>query len=266
MLNEIRMKRFFVAFIILVTTGIAVKAQDFSQYQKRWLVQGADTMPYRILLPQNLDASKTYPVVFFLHGRGERGSNNESQLKYAGQLFLKPEVRKNYAAIVVFPQCSTDGYWSNAWRTYDETKKEGFTFLPDGEPTKDMRMLQQLVKYVLEAYPANKEQVYVGGLSMGGMGTFEIVRRNPNLFAAAFPIAGGANPATAGSIKRVAWWIFHGAKDDVVYPSYSQAMFEALRKEGASIRFVLYPEANHNSWDAALAEPELLSWLFSKHR
>ena len=101
---------------------------------------------------------------------------------------------------------------------------------------------------------------------MGGMGTFEIVRRNPNLFAAAIPICGGANPATASKLKKTDWWVFHGAKDDVVPPHLSEDMVNALKKEKASVKFTVYPEANHNSWDSAFAEPDFLSWLFAQKK
>ena len=127
-------------------------------------------------------------------------------------------------------------------------------------------MLQQLVMYILKTYPVKKDQVYVGGLSMGGMGTYELVRRTPGIFAAAFPICGGAVPSTAKAMNRVKWWIFHGGKDDVVDASFSRNITEALKKEKASVRFTLYPGANHNSWDSALAEPELLAWLFAQYR
>jgi len=98
------------------------------------------------------------------------------------------------------------------------------------------------------------------------MGTYELVRRSPGIFAAAFPICGGADPVTAKEIKHVKWWIFHGGKDDVVFPSFSQNMVAALRKEKSIVKFTFYPEANHNSWDQAFAEPALLSWLFAQHR
>ncbi|MEP7165191.1 MAG: prolyl oligopeptidase family serine peptidase [Ferruginibacter sp.] len=250
-------------FIIAVIT---IHAQDFSAYQKKWLVQGGDTMPYRILLPVNFDATKTYPVVFFLHGSGERGNDNEAQLVHGARLFLKDDTRKNFPSIVVFPQCSKSGFWSNVLRTFDATQKVGHIFLTGGEPTKDMQLLQLLVKFILDSYPADKGEVYVGGLSMGGMGTFELVSRSPGIFAAAFPICGGANPATAQSLKHVAWWLFHGAKDEQVYPAFSEKMFAALKKENVNVRMTIYPEANHNSWDAAFAEPGLLSWLFAQHR
>jgi predicted peptidase len=223
-------------------------------------------MPYRLLLPEKYDAAKTYPVIFFLHGAGERGSDNEKQLAHGADLFLKADIRKSFPAIIVFPQCSATGYWSNVLRTFDADQKISFHFLPAGEPTADMRVLQTLVKHILQAFPVKKDQVYIMGLSMGGMGTYELVRRNPGVFAAAISICGGADPATAKELKNTSWWIFHGGKDDIVLPSFSEKMVAALKKEKASVRFTLYPEANHNSWDAAFAEPGLLPWLFSLHR
>jgi len=257
-------KILLVSFFVLA--GTMVYAQDFSAYKKQWIVQGADTLPYRLLLPENYNASKTYPVIFFLHGSGERGNDNQKQLVHGASLFLKEDVRKNFPAIVIFPQCPASGYWSNVLRTFDSDEKIRYNFVPAGEPTAAMRLLQTLVKYILQAYPVKKDQVYVGGLSMGGMGTYELVRRSPGIFAAAFPICGGADPVTAKEIKHVKWWIFHGGKDDVVFPSFSQNMVAALRKEKSIVKFTFYPEANHNSWDQAFAEPALLSWLFAQHR
>lgn len=259
------MKRILLC-IFLIVISASIIAQDRSAYQKKWLVQGADTMPYRVLLPLNFDATKKYPLVFFLHGSGERGNDNEAQLIHGADYFLKEEFRKNYPVIVIFPQCSSSGYWSNVLRTFDATQKVTYTFLPEGGPTKDMHVLLSLVKYVMESYPVNKDRIYVGGLSMGGMGTYELVSRSPGVFAAAFPICGGANPAIAGSLKHVAWWLFHGSKDDVVYPSFAEKMFAALKKENVNVRFTLYPDANHNSWDAAFSEPGLSQWLFSQHK
>ena len=252
--------------LYIIFTGFAAHAQDMSLYTKRWIVQGKDTMPYRLLLPENYDAAKTYPVIFFLHGSGERGDDNEKQLVHGAALFLKPELRKKYPAIVVFPQCAKDGYWSNVLRTFDATQKIAYNFIAAGEPTADMRLLQQLVKYILQTYPVKNNRVYVGGLSMGGMGTFELVRRMPGIFAAAFPICGGAVPSTAKAMSGVKWWIFHGAKDDVVDMSFSQKMAESLKKEKAQVRFTVYPGANHNSWDPAFAEPGLADWLFAQQR
>lgn len=241
-------------------------AQDLSLYQKKWLVQGADTLPYRILYPVHYDSTKSYPVLFFLHGAGERGNDNEAQLIHGAKLFLQEGNRASFPSIVIFPQCSRSSYWSNVLRLHDTTGKRRFVFLPDGEPTRYMQLLLHLVQFTLNDLPVKKDQVYVGGLSMGGMGTYEIVRRLPNTFAAAFAICGGADPATAGQLSQTSWWIFHGLKDDIVSPEFSKAMAAALKAKGAGVKLTLYPNANHNSWDSAFAEKNLLPWLFAQHK
>lgn len=241
-------------------------AQDLKLYEKEMFVHKGDTIPYRVLLPANYDASKNYPLIYFLHGAGERGNDNENQLVHGARLFLKEEVRKNYPAIVVFPQCAGDSYWSNVEQRRDSSGNREFHFLEGGEPTKSMVMAQLLLKDLLKKYPINKKQIYVGGLSMGGMGTFEIVRRNPKIFAAAFPICGGANTATASKLKNLPWWVFHGGKDNVVPIRHSEEMVAALKAVNAEVKFTVYPEAGHNSWDNAFAEPDLLSWLFSQKK
>ena len=101
---------------------------------------------------------------------------------------------------------------------------------------------------------------------MGGMGAFEIVRRKPNLFAAAMPICGGANTETAKHLLKTKWWIFHGEKDDVVNPQYSKDMAAAILNEGNAAKLTIYPNANHNSWDSAFAENNFMQWMFSNHK
>lgn len=256
------MRKFLLLFLLLATSFLY--AQNFQAFEKKEFVVGNDTMPYRLLLPENYNPAIRYPVILFLHGAGERGKDNELQLVHGARLFLKEEVRKDFPSIVIFPQCPKNSYWSNM-----DTKiingEKSFVFRADGEPTPALNLAQQLLYFIIQNYSVEKKQVYVGGLSMGGMGTFEIVRRNPLLFAAAFPICGGAVPETASQLKNVKWWIFHGGKDNVVPPFHSEQMAEALKSVMADVRFTLYPEANHNSWDAAFAEPELLKWLFSQH-
>jgi predicted peptidase len=251
---------------IIVIFYLPAFAQELSLFEKHFFISNGDTLPYRLLLPENYDATKKYPLVFFLHGAGERGDDNEKQLIHGAKLFLREDVRKNYPAIVVFPQCAQNSFWSNVAFSVDNEGKNKFDFFGGGEPTKAMALAQGLLDQLLSSYPIQKKQVYTGGLSMGGMGTFELVRRNPKLFAAAIPICGGANPVTAEQLKKTNWWIFHGAKDDVVSPVLSQQIYEALLKVKANVKFTLYPEANHNSWDSAFAEKELLPWLFSQQR
>ena len=101
---------------------------------------------------------------------------------------------------------------------------------------------------------------------MGGMGTFEVVRRNPKMFAAAFPICGGANPEISKRLKKLDWWVFHGDADEVVPEKCSADMVNAMKEQGVQVTYTVYEGVGHNSWDNAFAEPELLSWLFSQSR
>ncbi len=250
----------------LLFVSLFVTAQDLSLYEKHLYIKDQDTLRYRLLMPANFDASKQYPLILFLHGAGERGNDNEKQLVHGAKFFLREEVRENFQAIIVFPQCPQNSYWSNVDIKNTSEGKREFVFKSGGEPSKAMDLTQQLLKWMIAKFPVKKKQIYVGGLSMGGMGTFEIVRRNPELFAAAFPICGGGAPSGADHLKKVKWWVFHGAKDNVVPPENSAVMVEALREAKAFVKFTLYPEANHNSWDPAFAEPELLPWLFSVKR
>lgn len=243
-----------------------VKAQDLKKYESGRFTKGKDTLAYRILYPENFDQKAKYPVLFFLHGRGECGNDNQKQLINGGKLFLKPEYRKQFPAIVIFPQCPTNSYWANVKITTNNKGKRSFSFTEGGPPTAPMHALQHLVKHFLKNSFVNKKQVYVGGLSMGGMGTYELLRRLPNKFAAAFAICGGDNTNNVERYKKIPLWIFHGAKDDVVDPAYSMAVAERLKNVGKEVKFTLYPNANHNSWDSAFAETDLLPWIFSHHR
>lgn len=250
--------------------GLCLAFPVFSQAQstafdKGMYVNKTDTLPYRILMPRDFDPKVKYPLIIVLHGSGERGTDNEAQLKYGTGLFLSDGTRTNFPAIVVYPQCPKDSYWSNVKIQPDSvTHKRTFNFQEGGEPTKAMHALMGLVDNLLDKPYVNKHQVYVGGLSMGGMGTFEILRREPKVFAAAFAICGGDNTNNVKIYaKKVPLWIFHGAKDETVSLDHSQVIVEALKAVGADPKFTIYPNDGHNSWDDAFAEPELLPWLFS---
>ena len=265
-MNTMTNKVFYTMLLLLSSTTVV--AQDKTLFQKQWFIQNGDTLPYRILLPQNFDSSKSYPLVFFLHGRGESGTDNEKQLFHGAAMFLRDSVRANYPAVVVFPQCADDTYWSNVQTITEGTSrgKRSFYFVEDGPPSSAMALVQSLLLNILTRLKIDDKRIYAGGLSMGGMGTFELVRRMPGTFAAAFAICGGAHPATAKKVKKTSWWLFHGLKDDVVLPVFTQQMEGALKKVKADVRATYYPAANHNSWDPAFAEKDLLPWLFSKHK
>ncbi len=128
-------------------------------------------------------------------------------------------------------------------------------------------MVSQLLDSLVATGTVDKKKVYIGGLSMGGMGTFELLWRKPNFFAAAFPICGGGDPQKVTVYgKKFPIWIFHGDKDQSVLVSNSRLMYNELKAARAKVKYTEYPGVGHNSWDNAFKEPELLPWLFSQRR
>jgi predicted peptidase len=254
------------ATIVLVLSLVIAKAQDLKKYEKGSYVKGKDSINYRILFPENFDSSKKYPMVVFLHGSGERGNDNEKQLTHGGKLFLTEKYRKEFPAIVVFPQCSSDSFWANVEFGSAASGKRTFNFATGGRPTKSMQALLRMLENLRDKPFVDKKNIYIAGLSMGGMGTYELLRRKRKMFAAAFAICGGDNIANVRKYKRTPLWIFHGEKDDVVPVGLSTDIADQLRVLGVTPKITLYHNDNHNSWDSAFAEPELLPWLFSHHR
>ena len=241
------------------------QTKDKLAFDRGTFIEKGDTLPYRILFPLDFNPAKKYPLIMVLHGAGERGNNNESQLAYGTELFLKDTIRENYPAIVVYPQCPADGYWSNVKiETDSSTNKMKFIFLADAPPTKAMKLLMGLTGQLIDKPFVDKHKVYVGGLSMGGMGTLEIIGHEPKIFAAAFAICGGDNTLNVKKYaKKVPLWIFHGEKDSVVPYTHSEAVVAAIKQEGGNPKYTLYPNDDHNSWNDAFKEPLLIPWLFS---
>lgn len=257
---------YLLLFVFSFLTTETTLAQDLSLFEKQTFINKGDTLQYRILLPENFDASKKYPLLLFLHGAGERGNDNEQQLTHGAKLFLKDSVRKQFPAIIIFPQCPENNYWSNV-KISSVGDNRTFNFQVDGDPTLPLALTQKMLKDYIKKGNVNTKKVYIMGLSMGGMGTFEMLWRNPKQFAAAIPICGGARPETVSKYaKKTAVWIFHGAKDAVVPVDFSRTMYKALQDAGCDVKYTEYPEVNHNSWDNAFAEPTLLTWLFSQSK
>jgi predicted peptidase len=257
-------KQIFVSLLIALVLLLPalVKAQAPPAYDRGMYVSKSDTMPYRILFPDNFDPEKKYPLIVMLHGSGEKGNDNDAQLKNASWPFIKNSFREKYPAIVVFPQCPANSSWTDVVASHDSTGNK-FNFPTDAPPTKAMHALMGLIKQLLDKPFINLHQVYIGGLSMGGMGTFEIIGREPRIFAAAFPMCGGDNTLNAGKYaKKVPVWIFHGEKDNVVSPDHSIAMYEAIKAAGGDPKLTIIPDVGHQCWDAALSTPDFMDWLF----
>jgi len=255
-----------VALLFALFVFITLFAQEKSVYEKRIFVRGTDTLRYRILLPIDYKPNKKYPVVLFLHGAGERGNDNELQLTHGWKLFADSINRKKYPAFVIFPQCPQNTSWANV-SVNRNVQPYQLEFLSAQPMTITLNMVSQLMDSLLFSGKINKKKIYVGGLSMGGMGTFDILWRKPEFFAAAFPICGGGDTSKAAVYgKKFPIWVFHGADDPVVDVKNSQKMVASLQQAKAKVKYSEYPGVKHDSWTNAFAEPELLPWLFKQHR
>lgn len=244
---------------VLLVLPLLIVAQEYEKHRFE-STKGEGVLPFRLLLPKNYNPKKKYPLLVFLHGAGERGLDNELQLTHGSRLFLTPDNRKNFPVIVAFPQCPENSYWAKI------AARNPFRFHKEKPINPQLDLLEEWLAVMQEKYPVQSDQIYVGGLSMGGMGTLELLYRNPTKFAAAFTICGGVDPSWAEQIQHTPLWLFHGKLDAVVSYQFSADLHEALVKKNAPVKFTSYPNYNHNSWDAAFQEPDFLSWLLTHKR
>lgn len=250
------MKSRIILFCLLFCT-----LSGYAQFQKASFQIDGVSLPYQVSFPENYDESKKYPLLVFLHGAGEKGEDNEKQLVH-GKDFLLQNTQSKYPAIVIVPQCPTNNFWANVQR-HSIQGKITFTFGASDKPSVAMEILIALVSDWLSSGKVDLSRVYVGGLSMGGMGTLEILWRMPNTFAAAFPICGGGDLSKADSFaKNTSLWLFHGAEDSVVPVTHSREMYAALRAKGCETKYTEYEGVNHNCWDNVFQEKDLFAWLF----
>lgn len=231
-------------------------AQPSRFSSNKYINAKGDTLLYRLLSP-DYNPSRKYPLVIFLHGSGERGNDNEAQLKWGVMNFATDEAMAQYPALVIAPQCPANQGWSNF---SDRRKSDDIRLL--NTPSKPMELVIQLIHKLSKELPVDTTRIYITGLSMGGFGTFDAIERYPDLFAAAVPVCGGGDITKAESIKHIPIWIFHGAEDTAVDPKFSLDMVSALTKAGAHPGFTQYPEVGHFSWLAAYSDPLMMAWMF----
>lgn len=250
--------------VLMLSFFTSVFSQDLSLFEKKMFISGNDTLRYRLLLPENFDKTKKYPLVLFLHGAGERGSDNEKQLVHGMPKFVDAQNRKNFQCIVIAPQCPLNQSWNSA-KTNRDVRPFVREFNYNNPIPKPLQLAIDLTNSIIDEGSVDKKKVVVAGLSMGGMGTFEAVGRFPKMFAAAAPICGGGDTKFYSRKQaKVDFWIFHGAVDGTVDAKYSREMFARLKELKANVKYSEYPGVDHNSWDNAFAEPEFLPWLMGK--
>jgi predicted peptidase len=256
----------FAAGITMIFAISADARKHETGFLDRTLTLMGTQYKFQVFVPEDWTPQKKWPVILFLHGAGERGTDGLKQTE-AG---LPQDIRLHrnlFPAVVVIPQCPPNHWWS----------------------VEDM---QEVALAVLAAasreFHGDANRTYLTGLSMGGYGTWAIAAKNPGKFAAIVPICGGITAPrslqamypevakniyqdvpesyaeVAQKIGKTPVWMFHGAKDDVVTVELSRKMYAALQKAGGDVRYTEYPEAGHDSWTKAYAEPEFPAWLLSK--
>jgi predicted peptidase len=261
------MRWFYCIIAVLIVSK--THAQDTALFKREIFGSNEASLNYRILYPSKYDVNKKYPLIIFLHGGGERGFDNSKQLIHGSRLFLDSTNRVKFPAFVIFPQCPPNNTWSVVKR---EPPPGGdslgrFSFVSDTAPRQPMALVMELLDSLVQTPQVDTQQIYLGGLSMGGMGTFELLWRRPGLFAAAFPICGAGDPTKVDRYARnFPVWVFHGGADSVVPVSNSRLMVNKLREAGARVTYNEYPGVGHDSWTNAFAEPGLLPWLFEQKR
>ncbi len=214
---------------------------------------------YNILIPDKSCKKEQYPLVLFLHGAGERGSDNETPILHIKNLFLDKENKKNFPAFVIAPQCPKDQRWVEvSWKLKKHTQPM--------QVSKPLGLTMELIKSLIEKYPIDTNRIYITGLSMGGFGTWDAISRYPDYFAAAIPICGGGDENNASKIVNTPIWAFHGDNDKAVNVSRTRNMINAMKQQGGNPKYTEYKGVGHLSWVNAYKEPDILKWLFSKHR
>lgn len=254
--------RSFLCLSLCLLLSVAGYAGDKTSFlKKQFTTRTGYQLNYRVLFPRDYNPEKQYPVILFLHGAGERGNDNEAQLVHGGNMFASFENQTKYPAIIIAPQCPEGCWWSNYERP--QTKSNKRFFPASSSLTEPMAAVKELLDSYIAKGKVDTKRIYVTGLSMGGMGSFDIVMHFPHFFAAATPICGGANLQRLAHFKgKTAFSIYHGGSDSVVNVECSRDAYETLKKIGADVRYKEYPGVNHNSWDKAFVEPDYLSWMF----
>ena len=247
--------RLIAALVLLILSAVLAYSQETMPKAKQ-TAQKLDKevtkrvqANYLLFLPNGFTpkSEKPWPLIFFLHGIGERGSD-PWRVKVHGPPKVA-EKMTNFPFVVVSPQCPDGEWWSS------ET-------------------LIALLDDVIDRYGIDTNRIYLTGLSMGGFGTWSLALQYPERFAAVAAICGGGNPlfpksydgARMAAFKKLPFWVFHGDKDTTVPLSESERMVTALKQFGCDAKLTVYPGVGHDSWTQTYANPELYEWFLRHER
>lgn len=234
------LKFLYVFFLLLIMKNSSfsqIQNQSSHNFQKE--IKITLSANYLLYLPKDYQGSDNpFPLVLFLHGIGERGTDVE-KVKMHGLPKLINE-GKEFPFIVLSPQCPDNEFWNTD-------------------------VLSELIDEIESQYRVDKNRIYLTGLSMGGNGTWSLALAQPNRFAAIAPVCGWSHPVEFCKIAHIPIWIFHGAKDNVVPLNFSEQIIQQSKAcGGANIKFTVYPEANHDAWTETYNNEELYKWFLEQ--
>jgi predicted peptidase len=212
---------------------------------------------FRFFLPDNYNESKKYPLVLFFHSAGNRGNDNENQIKGVREVFEKNKYRQEYPSFGFFPQCPETDRWVDTDWTLDSHK------IPVN-PTLYMSMTMKLLDKLTKKFTIDTQRIYTMGVSMGGFAVWDAISRYTGRFTAAVPVCGGGDENMAGLLNKIPIWVFHGKLDTVVKFSRSENMVNAIKKYGGNPQFTIYETGGHEIWMNALGNSDLFQWMFSQ--
>lgn len=200
---------------------------------------------YELFLPKKLDWKKEkLPLIVFLHGAGERGGMKDlTNVHCIGLSSIVACDAKDIPAIILCPRCPEDMVWNNIIFT-----------------------LKELIDKVAAEYNVDMHRITATGLSMGGFGTWELGITYPEFFAGLAPICGGGFPWRAGNLAKTPVWAFHGDKDDTVPVEMSYQMVNSARNFNDKVRFTIFNNVGHCSWDDAYWYTTVIDWLLEQKR
>lgn len=245
---------------ILMTSLIGTVAALAAPPEAReWKAPNGTALKYRFSAPASVVAGKTYPLVLFLHGAGERGDDNTAQLKHGVLPILKGAESLGDPCFLIAPQCPTDRWWA-------PIDHESMDLSAADKPNALLETVLALVDQTMKDEPIDPKRFYVTGISMGGFGTWDLLGRVPEKIAAAMPICGGGDPSLVARFKNVPIWAFHGEADTTVPVKGTRDMIAALEKAGGKPKSTYYPGVSHDSWTQTYANPEVIHWMFAHRR
>ncbi len=252
------------AAILMLATSAALADTVTEAFQVQTVTVAGKARPFRLMTPLPATTeSGPAPVVLFLHGAGERGTDNTAQLRHFPEKMAQPEWRAKYRCFLIAPQCEPDKQWVDA--PWGDKQPKAMA----KEPSVMMQVAIAALEKVRAEHKAEIDpaRLYLTGLSMGGYGSWELAMRHADWFAAAAPICGGGDESKASALKSLPIWAFHGEQDTVVWPERSERMVAAIVKAGGPAKLTLLPGVGHDAWSPAYAPKSgLLDWMFAQRR